>query len=206
MVKIESKPKEKGKSSSEVEKTFHLVGEVLCPYCAPKMFTVHHEPSQKKFFLWKVSNYVRHLKKLHPRTAGKVADNLQTVKNEITANTNLIQNNKSPGCAKNTESVIAYFLNKNNNIPTAEDEAIYDIQTENKENATTSNSNQYNSIASGSTKIELPNQNFQSLGQCNLVDYSDSGASSDEDDCLANDRYGKLDYLHLILNCLYYFP
>lgn len=195
MVKIESKPKEKGELLGLVEKTFQLVGEVLCPYCAPKMFTVHHEPSPKNFFIWKVSNYVRHLKKLHPR---EVADDVQTVKNENAANTNLIQNDASPGGAKNTESVNAYFHNKNSNILTTEDEAIEDIQTEHKAIATTSISNQYNSIASGSTKIELPNINFQSVGQSNLVDYSDSGASSDEDDCITNDRYGKLD-------CPYYF-
>lgn len=186
---------------------FKLVGEVRCPYCTTKKYTVYHVPSQKNFFIWKISNFDRHLIAAH---TNKNANNnirtakIETIRNmeeEVQAENNKVvpftsksnENSSIPSGPMKIESPNIDFHNNNNannNIRSAKDEAIEKmedgVQSENSEIvALTSKSNEKSS--SGPMKIELPNMDF--LLKSKLVCYSDSSEGSDDE---VSDRYCKL--------------
>ncbi len=192
--------------SSEEEENFKkckMIGVVRCPCCADKTIGVRHEPSHKNFFIWKTTNWSRHLQDIHG--AVKIKNSKHELIEKMACDVETVavesESNKIEIVAIESESNAVEIV-----AVESESNAIEIVAIESKSNtvrivgmefesnaieivAIPSESNEINSYASCPPKTDLKSR---------LVSYSDSSENSDDDDHSFNQIQGKFSRFFII--------
>lgn len=174
---IEEKSKSMDESSTGDTKEFKLVGSVLCPYCK-KNFTVHHDPSRSNFYIWKITNWVRHLKSHN--------DNVDNVRRAVNKGHTKVAPTSSSSSIDSGPIVCTENKCELQSIdfPKIEKKLILGNDEHPKEPEVY--------IYSQSSEV-VANYPKKTLSSNKLVNYSDSeNEFSDNDDRFARDYHGKL--------------